>query len=261
MGDEVVPWPLGPVLQGQSINGMKEFAVPRAMVGWNPYTPQPAEIGPMAISGGVVDMVPIGPAKPASPIIDSVQKFLTSSLPLGSTGAYAPTDVMLGYQEVPWSRLVAGESGFSSSLPSVPRREVLDSGLANKRVVGTVGTDFGQKIYDFTQSSQQFTLVGVTTTGAGAALGNCRVIAYQSGWRTVQDTPVIIAETISDGSGNFTLMLRNIDYQLVAYKEGSPDVAGITRQNVVPTVVATIRLRDPAALDSGGGTRVYPFST
>lgn len=260
MGEEVVPWPLEPVLQGESINDMPGFPVPRAMIGWNPYTPLPSAIGPMAISGGTVGMVPIGAVTPVSPIIDPVQKFLNSMLTLDATGTYAPADVVLGYQEVPWSRLVAGENGFSINLDAIPRREVVDSGLVKKLTYGTLAPVFGQKIYDFTQSSQSFTLVGITKTGAGVALGDCRVIAYQSGWRYVQDAPVIIAETISDGSGNFTLNLRNIDYQLVAYKEGSPDVAGVTRQDVVPTVVTTVYLRNPTTVDSGGGgTRVYPW--
>lgn len=259
MGEEVVPWPLGPFLQGQTINSMSGDAVPRAMIGWNPYTPQPAEIGPMAISGGLVGMVPIGPAKPANPIIDPTQRFLDSMLPLDSTGSYAPADIVFEPGEVPWSRLVAGEQNFGNVLPTIPIREIVDSGIIKKLRADVPSPDFGRKIYDNTQSSQAFTLVGITKTGAGVALGNCRVIAYQSGWRTVQDAPVIIAETISDGSGNFTMNLRNIDYQLTAYKEGSPDLAGITRQDVVPTVVTTVYLNNPTTTASGG-TRVYPFS-
>jgi hypothetical protein len=261
MGEEVVPWPLEPVLQGESINDLFGDPVPRAMIGWNPYTPWPTEIGPMAISGGLVGMVPIGPVKPVSPIIDPVQRFLNSMLALDATGAYTPADVLLGYQEVPWSWLVAGENGFGPSLSAVPRREIVDSGIVNKLTAGTLAPEFGQKIYDFTQSGQSFTLVGLTKTGAGVALGGCRVIALQAGWRYVDNAPVVIAETTSDGSGNFTLNLRNIDYQLTAYKEGSPDVAGITRQDVVPTVVTTVHLRNPTTVDSGGGggTRVYPL--
>ena len=252
MGDEVVPWPLDPILQGQTINNMTEAAVPRAMIGWNPYTPQPAEIGPMAISGGIVGMVPIGPAKPMTPIIDPVQKFLNQTI---------VADTMLGYQEIPMSWLVAGENGFGNAPATFPRREIVERGLLGKLTASPLGAGYGQKIYDLTQSSQAFTLVGITKTGAGVAEGNCRVIAYQSGWRTVPDAPVIIAETVSDGSGNFTLNLRNIDYQLTAYKEGSPDLAGITRQDVVPTVVTTIYVRNPTTVDSGGGgTRIYPFS-
>lgn len=256
MGDEVVPWPIEQLLEGKSINDMTGHPVPRAMIGWNPYIPQPSEIGPMAISGGLVSMMPIGPSQPATQIIDPVQNFLKSGLPVVD-----PMEEMLGYQEVPWSRLVAGENGFPPTLASVPRREIVDSGLLKKLRADVPSQSFGQKIYAFTQSSQSFTLVGITKTGAGVAEGGCRVIAYQSGWRTVPDAPVVIAETVSDGSGNFTLNLRNIDYQLTAYKEGSPDLAGITRQDVVPTVTTTIYLRNPTTVDSGGGgTRVYPFS-
>lgn len=231
------------------------------MIGWNPYTPHATEIGPMAISGGIVSMVPIGPANPVTPIIDPVQRFLNSMLPLDLTGAYTPNDVVLNYQEIPMSRLVPGENGFGPSLSTIPRREVVDRGVIGRVTFSPMGDGFGQKIYDLTQSSQAFTLTGITRDGTGTALGGCRVIAYQSGWRIVPDAPVVIAETVSDGSGTFSLTLRNIDYQLTAYKEGSPDVSGITRQDVVPTVSATIYLRDPTAVGSGGGgTRVYSFS-
>ena len=263
MGEEVVPRPLEPVLQGQSCCGMPEFPVPRAMIGWNPYTPMPSEIGPMAISGGLVGMVPIGPAKAVNPIIDPVQRFLMSALPMDATGTLLNTDVVLGYQEIPPSRLVAGEIVLSvPPPPAMPRREIVDSGLVKRLTASALPPEFGRKIYDNTQSGQSFTLTGITKTGAGVALGNCRVVSYQSGWRYVDNAPVVIAETVSDGSGNFTLNLRNIDYQLTAYQEGSPDLAGITRQDVVPTVVTTIYLRNPTTVDvgGGGGTRIYPIT-
>lgn len=259
LGMDPTPWPTGPVLQGQSMFDPIGDAVPRAMIGWNPYTPQPAEIGPMAIQGGLVGMVPISAVK-VNPIIDPVQKFLFSALPLDSTGAYTPADEVIGYSEPPMSYLMMGDNALSAPTPlQSPRREVvLKGGLGTLRA-DVLPPEFGLKIYDNLQSHTVFTLTGITKTGAGVALGNCRVIAYQSGWRTVADAPVVIAETVSDGSGNFTLNLRNIDYQLTAYQEGSPDLAGITRQDVVPTVVTTIYLRDPTTVSSGGGgTRIYP---
>lgn len=248
----------GTVLQGQSMFDPVGDAVPRAMIGWNPYTPQPPAVGPMAIQGGLVGMVPIG-AQTVNPLIDPTQRFLASSLPLDSTGTLVTADDVIAYSEPPMSYVMGGDNPLTMPTPlQSPRAEVVNRGLLGKLRADVLPPEFGLKIYNNVQSHTVFTLTGITKTGAGVALGNCRVIAYQSGWRYVDSAPDIIAETVSDGSGNFTLTLRNIDYQLVAYQEGSPDLAGITRQDVVPTVVTSIYLRDPTATSSGGGTRIYP---
>lgn len=256
------PWPIGPVLMGQSMGDpVVGNAVPRAMIGWNPYTPHANSIGPMAIQGGWVGMVPIGPS-PKSPFIDRTQKFLSSSIPLDSTGTFANVDDVLAYSEPPMSYLLAGNNPIAIPTPlQSPRTEVVNRGLLGNVRADVLPPQFGLKIYDNVQSHTAFTLTGITRTGAGVALAGCRVVAYQSGWRYVDNAPVVIAETVSDGSGNFSLTLRNIDYQLVAYKAGSPDVSGVTRDDVVPTVTRTIYLRDPTIADvgGGGGTRIYPL--
>lgn len=255
-------------LQGEwTTSRMPEFEVPRAMIGWNPYFAVPRQIGPMAIASGAVNMVPIGPAIPVNPIIDPTQKFLMSALPLDSTGAWFPNpneEVIAGYAEVPWSRVLQGENPIA--IPSIianPRQEVKDSGSLKVITPSNLPDNFGRiqfLLYEAPVSYQVFQLTGTTVDGAGAALGNCRVIAYQSGWRYVDAGTTIIAETISDGSGNFSMLLRNIDYQLTAYIEGSPDKAGITRQDLTPVAATTIYLRDPTTPDTpsggGGGLRV-----
>lgn len=69
-----------------------------------------------------------------------------------------------------------------------------------------------------------FSITGVTRDSAGAALGSCVVDLFQTGG------DIFIATTTSDGSGNFTLATPNNagTFYLVAYKPGSPDVAGTT---------------------------------
>ena len=249
----------GPVLQGKSMFDPLGDAVPRAMIGAFPYTPMPSSIGPMAIQGGIVGMVPIGPAVAANPIIDSTQRFLNSALPLDSTGAFFPNDILLsGYAEPAWSAVLGGETPLSA--PTVltnPLREIKDSGLLKIITSSTLPDNFGLKIYENQFSSTVFTLTGTTVDGTGIPIANCRVIAYQTGWMAVADLPVIIAETVSDGSGAFSMLLRNTAYQLTAYKEGSPDKAGITRQDVTPVVATTIYLRNPTIPDGPGGSAAY----
>jgi len=133
---------------------------------------------------------------------------------------------------------------------------------------------------DIGQTTQTFTVSGQTLTGAGAALGNCRVVVYETGRIAVPNTPPlafysagnpnpmrwehespVVAEAISDGSGNFTITVpMNLCYQLTGYKTGSPDVAGITKDTVTPGTV-TIYLRDPTVPDVGGSAVFRPVGS
>ena len=261
---DLQPWSPQNVIQGeQPISNMFGNAVPRAMVGWFAGFAQPDSIGPMAIQGGAVVMVPIGPAKPINPEIDPIEKFLYSQVPIDSVGSLLNDGVMMPSQQAPAFDRVQSAASIAEPTPTPnPRREVKDSGLLKVITTANLPQDFGRTqhmLYEPQVSYQVFTLTGTTVNGTGVPVANCRVIAYQSGWRYVDSGTKIIAETVSDGSGAFTLLLRNIDYQLTAYKEGSPDLAGITRQDVTPVVATTIYLRNPTTADSGGGggTRVY----
>jgi hypothetical protein len=254
-------WESFPVLQGQSVNAMNGNAVPRALVGWPPYAAQASSIGPMATQGGAVGMVPIGPAVAVSPIIDPAQIFLNRLLPQDSTGAFYPQDDVLGYAEPAKDYLVAGDNTLAALTPlTSPRGEVARSGLLKTLTASVLPSEFGQRVQNLPVSYQVFTLTGVTVDATSTPVPGCRVIAYQSGLRYVQGAP-IIAETISDGSGVFSMLLRNIDYQLTAYIAGSPDRAGITRQDVTPVVSTTIYMSDPTVAPSGGGgTRGFTFA-
>lgn len=69
-----------------------------------------------------------------------------------------------------------------------------------------------------------FSITGVTRDSTGVALGSCVVDMFQTGG------DIFVTTTTSDGSGNFTLATPNNSgtFYLVAYKPGSPDVAGTT---------------------------------
>lgn len=94
--------------------------------------------------------------------------------------------------------------------------------------------DYTPLLNRFEQASVQFRLNGITKDSTGAALGNCRVVVFETGRIALNGSPVV-GETISDGSGNYTQDVpMNTAYQAIAYKPGSPDVAGITRNDLVP---------------------------
>lgn len=254
--DRGLNWAGEAVLQGEStLSAINGDAVPRAMIGWNPYFAQPSSIGPMAIQGGAVVMVPIGPATPINPQIDPAERWLYAQVPLDSNGALRTDGVMLPSYPAPAFDNVLTAVSIQGQTPVLnPLREVKDSGLLKVITTSNLPENFGLKIYETQQSYQVFTLTGTTTDGTGAPLGNCRVIAYQTGWQYVDNAPVIIAETVSDGSGAFTMLLRNIDYQLTAYKAGGTDLAGITKNNVTPVAATTIYLRDPTIPISPGAS-------
>jgi hypothetical protein len=79
-------------------------------------------------------------------------------------------------------------------------------------------------VFRTTKFSGSFTLSGVTKDSTGAPLGNCMVRLFESATNTE------LGETTSDGSGAFTFSLGQNSgfFYLVAYKPGSPDVAGTT---------------------------------
>lgn len=73
-------------------------------------------------------------------------------------------------------------------------------------------------------------LTGTTKDSTGVALGNCVVKLFYS------LTNTIAGITESDASGIFTFLVGpSLNCYIVAYKPGSPDVAGTT----VNTLVAT----------------------
>jgi len=71
-------------------------------------------------------------------------------------------------------------------------------------------------------------ITGITRDKNGVALGNCIVDAFRN-WDNQ-----FIASTISDGGGNFTVNpISSGPYYLVAYKAGSPDVAGTSVNTLI----------------------------
>ena len=71
-------------------------------------------------------------------------------------------------------------------------------------------------------------LTGITKDSLGANLGGCTVDCFVTG------TDQFVTTTISDGSGNFTLLPPvSGPFYLVAYLSGVPDVAGTTVNTLI----------------------------
>lgn len=74
----------------------------------------------------------------------------------------------------------------------------------------------------------KFSITGTTKDSTGAALASCALELF----RTTDDTPQI--RSISDGSGAYSFSVgQGQTYYIVAYKAGSPDVAGTTVNTLI----------------------------
>lgn len=145
--------------------------------------------------------------------------------------------------------LIAGENEFGMiGDDKIPNREILqsfDQGscVRTNAVISTpcgavYPMDVGNHLMNiFMGSTIQWRITGVTKDGSGNPLGGCRVVALEMGKiYSSEQAPAIIAETTSDGSGNYSVNVPlNVCYQLVAYKPDAPDVAGLTVNTIVPT--------------------------
>lgn len=90
----------------------------------------------------------------------------------------------------------------------------------------------GTVVYRSPGGFANFRLSGVTKDSTGAALGSCRVELFL----TAGD--VSIAETTSGASGDFAFDMPGTGpFYLVAYKVGSPDVAGTTVNTLLPVAI------------------------
>lgn len=153
---------------------------------------------------------------------------------------------------------------IANGLVPYARLRSIENGACMSANCGIV-TPTGAMIYmdyslisTFVEASVLWALTGVTRDyTTQTAIAGCEVDAHEVGrlavaagssrtyYSTGNPNPIqfegnqsLVGQTISDGSGNYTIRVgTNTAYQLVAYKAGSPDIAGITRQDVTPTAV------------------------
>jgi len=227
-----------PLIQGDVIGDykMKGFPVPRAIIGQSDwYGIRPRLVGPMRQAGGRIEMLDIGgtPPDPLAPYVEPTRKWLKSTDETDSTGALLADFQILGASEATNQLVLFETEELGDITVTIPRGAIYRSGLSKRTTAVTLPSDFQMHtvLEYFTESTQTFLISGITKDKNGAALGGCTVVAMQ-----VDDsgTPVntIIARTVSDGSGNFTISVHQSGsfqrYQLVAFQNSSPDVGGIS---------------------------------
>ena len=236
-----LPWS---VLQGQVIGDtVLSSPVPAAMIGQHDwYGIKPCTTGPKVMSGGECVMLDIG-AKPVDPFVDPIQRFLNSVFQVDKAG------FMLSLYDA--KTIGAPEAFAQFTLPepetmgnpvvNIPRGAVYRSGLAKRTTMPVLPDSFGwhTALDSFVESSGRWVVSGVTRDGAGAALGSCRVVLMEAGMIVLgparQNNP-IVGDATSDGSGNYSIAVgKPVPHQAIAYLAGSPDVAGVTVNTVIPT--------------------------
>lgn len=141
----------------------------------------------------------------------------------------------------PLRRLVLSNLGVGAGAQRASRRGRGPSMLGNLPVPG----------------QPRLTISGFTLTGAGAALGTCVVQLFRTA------TDALVEESTSDGSGVFSFNPVGLGqlYYVVAYKAGTPDRAGTTKNIIAGADSVNIYLRDPTTADSGGAAVFRPIGS
>lgn len=102
---------------------------------------------------------------------------------------------------------------------------------ANAIINPVVRTVTNNRVYRRNLSNLRNFLSGVTRDATEATLGSCQVMIFS----TVDK--LFIGETTSDGSGAWSMWVTlGWPFFRVVYKAGAPDVAGTSRNDIVPII-------------------------
>jgi hypothetical protein len=84
-------------------------------------------------------------------------------------------------------------------------------------------------------------VAGTTLDSTGAPLGGCTVVLLDAARMVANPNPFanpVVATTVSNASGLYSFVVRGgRGYQVVAYLPGSPDVAGVTRNDLQAALI------------------------
>ena len=88
----------------------------------------------------------------------------------------------------------------------------------------------------------RYLLTGITKDSAGSPLGSCSIEVFETIPGVVGNEPKgrLVNTGTSDASGNYSIEVHSktgATFRCVAYKGGSPDVAGTTVNTLTPTIV------------------------
>ena len=230
------------VLQGEiTTAAMAEIPVPRAMIGQHDwYGIKPRTIGPKVFCGGECVMLDVG-AKPADPFVDPTQRFLNSAFQVDQNGIMLTLydAKTIGAPEAFAQFMVPEPETMGNPVVQIPRCAVYRSGLAKRTTVPLLPDSFGGHtlVDSFVETTSRFRVAGIARDRYGAVLAGCRVVVLDSAKIARSDDQYAnphVDEAVSDGSGAYSIQVRGPGpYQVIAYKAGAPDVAGITRNDVM----------------------------
>lgn len=237
MGEDVVP----------DVNDVPPIVIPRGMVGQHEwYGLKPRKLGPYTLQpSGEIAFFDVG--DPAQPIVvEPVTGWLAQNLGKQVAGYDSIGPEIIGPSEASNSFVVSADDPLDDTEKiQLPRRALVMSGnLSARRVFPRMPASFYGKLTAepfFTESTSKWIISGQTLDKDGVALPNCTVYLLRTDRLVLSvdafANPIIDIE-VSDASGNYSFQVATpVDYQVIAYLPGSPDVAGVTRHDVQATVV------------------------
>ena len=220
---------------------------------------------PMAAAGGDVFTLPISKAKAKAKAkaVEVAQAFMLEQQTVDNDGL---VEMVPSVPEPNFDGRYTPGAGVETSFPAsvVPNPVITRGNRFRDLPVTEITAPRARADVDWTYANKEFYFVGTTKTGAGVALANCRVTLLDSSrfstafYTFGQD---IVRQQVSDGSGNFSIQARNSDHMLIAYKDGSPELGGLTRDDVVPSTGISIYLRDPTVADSPSSAAFRPIGS
>lgn len=133
-----------------------------------------------------------------------------------------------------WAGTGCGRSNFApwedAALWPNARFMGMCDGVPMGQDAGQTGRWQAELGFDDSGGQQQKRITGITRDSTGVALGSCVVQGF------VTATEVYVGKVTSDGSGYFELPtpFPSTAHYLVAYRAGSPDIAGTTVNTLIP---------------------------
>lgn len=163
-----------------------------------------------------------------------MSQFLGANTGFGASAVLAPVDEQVMPKHHKWD----GRADQVQIVPWQPGVLWSSSGFMGNAGGGTFGM-WGDDLsgphsnWDedlrYTGGAQRKKLIGTTRDGTGAVLGNCVV----EGFLTATD--VSVGKVTSDTAGYYELPTPYTGaHYIVAYKTGSPDIAGTTVNTLIP---------------------------
>lgn len=238
--DDVTWYPVQNMVAGWSpLGDMPEMPLPRTAISWNVLLGfVPGSVGPVRyyhefvaipIAGGVREN-PVGAIVPEMALSNQVP---VMPYPINYDSAQLMED--------PQPEMV-DETLEKMPSPGVPNAtNAFACGFRKKwNAVQGLPRQMTGQIELWVESSSRFVVSGRTLDKDGLTLGACSVVAMETGKVLPSTNPnanPVVATTTSDSSGNYVVQVqKNVPHWLLAYKDGSPDVAGLTVDTVVPAV-------------------------